>query len=93
MQSYRLSLSVLWLLPNPLRGNITIKVDLFKLRCTFTVATVRLKLCNKLPGIWDERTPRGRFRGRLVEQLSRITVVVIGMLPVSVIRVTLCYNV
>jgi hypothetical protein len=66
-------------------------VDLFKLWCTFTVATVRLKLSNRLPGVRDERAPRGRFRGRLVKQISHITLIIIIMFPICVVRVTLCY--
>jgi hypothetical protein len=93
VQSYRLSLSVLWLLPCPLRRNIIMTVDLFYTRYTFTVATVRLKLSNRLPGVWDERTPRGRSRGRLVKQISRITVIEIAMFPVCAVHVTLCYMV
>jgi hypothetical protein len=33
----------------------------------------------------------GRFRGRLVEQISRITLMVIVMFPVCVVRITLSY--
>jgi hypothetical protein len=91
VQSYRLPLSVLWLLPIPLQENTTMTVDLFEPWCTFTVTAVKLKLSNRLPGVWDKQTPRGRFRGRLVKQLGRITVIVIDVFPVCV-RVILCYT-
>jgi interferon gamma inducible protein 47 len=45
----------------------------------------------RLPGVWDERTPRGQFRGRLIKQIRRITLIIIVMFPVCVVCVTLCY--
>jgi hypothetical protein len=40
--------------------------------------------------VWDERTPRGRFHGCLVKQISRIAVIVVVMFLVCAVCVTLC---
>lgn len=52
---------------------------------------VQVEAVNRLPGVWDDETPREQFCGRLVKQLSRITLIAIVMFPVCVFRVTLCY--
>jgi hypothetical protein len=73
----RLSLSVPWLQSSPLRGDITTTVDFFSPWYTITLATVRWKLSDRLPGVCDERTTRRRLRGRSVKQITRITLVAI----------------